>query len=141
MPIVIMENRFKKINIEEIPSGDYQGYYWLSNSSKPDVQYTGDIDKSLFNKLPFVIEANYYSNEKNISINVKNIDGKYVVSLIDVEGCEATEYIGHDIDSNFLVVEAWEDKQDNLLENLKTKVPSWVAFKGFVESKKSLKND
>jgi len=42
---------------------------------------------------------------------------------------------------HFFRGKAWEDKEDEFLEGLTTKVPSWVAFKGFVESKKMKKND
>lgn len=136
-----MEKRYKKINIEDIPSGDFQGYYWLSDSSKPEVQNEGEIDKSVFNNLPFVIEANYYSSDLGISIQIKNIDGIYDVAQIDVKDLDAKKYIGHDIDSDYLVVEAWQEEKDDLLENMTTKVPSWVAFKGFVESIKIEKND
>ena len=136
-----MEKRYKKINIEDIPSGDFQGYYWLSDSSKPVVQYEGEINKSVFANLPFVIEANYYSSDLGISIQVKNIDGVYDVAQIDVKDCETKKYIGHDIDSDFLMVEAWQDVKDELLENMTTKIPSWVAFKGFVKQTKNRKND
>ena len=136
-----MEKRYKRINIEDIPSGDFQGYYWLSDSSKPEVQYEGEIDKSVFNNLPFVIEANYYSSDLGISIQIKNIDGIYDVAQIDVKDLDAKKYIGHDIDSDYLVVEAWQEEKNDLLENMTTKVPSWVAFKGFVESIKTEKND
>jgi CRISPR type III-associated protein (TIGR04423 family) len=131
-----MEKRYKKISIDTIPQGNYQGYYWMSNSSKPVIQDEGDIDKSIFKELPFVVEANYYSSEADISIQIKSVDGQYLVSEINVKDCEAIEYIGHDIGSNYLVVEAWGEKEDDLLEGMIAKVPVWEAFKGFVESNK-----
>jgi len=136
-----MERRYKKIKIEDIPNGSFQGYYWLSDSSKPVVQYDGEIDKTVFIELPFVIEANYYSSDLDISIQIKSIDGVYDVAQIDVKDCEAKKYIGHDIGTDYLVVEAWQDKEDELLEGMTTKVPSWEAFKGFVKSNKTEKND
>jgi CRISPR type III-associated protein (TIGR04423 family) len=131
-----MEKRYKKISIDTIPQGNYQGYYWMSNSSKPVIQDEGDIDKSIFKELPFVVEANYYSSEADISIQIKSVDGQYLVSEINVKDCEVIEYIGHDIGSNYLVVEAWGEKEDDLLEGMIAKVPVWEAFKGFVESNK-----
>jgi CRISPR type III-associated protein (TIGR04423 family) len=146
-----MEKRYKKIELENIPSGNYQGYYWKSNMTKPKVQLSGDIDKAVFKQLPFVLEANYYDPGTEKSIQVKNIDGKYLVAEIDVKDCEAKEYIGHDIERNFLLVEAWANTQDetyfddegnemSFLEGMTTKTPVWSAFKGFVKSKKQ-KND
>ena len=134
-------NKYKKISIEEIPSGNYEGYYWFSDESKPVVIRNKDIDKSIFKKLPFVVEANFYSKQEDISIQVKNIDGDYHVAMIDVKDTEAKKYVGHDIGCDFLLVEAWEDKKDPLLENMTTKVPTWAAFKGFIELSKTNKDD
>ena len=131
-----MENRYKKIKIEQIPSGNYEGYYWLSNASKPEVIKGQDIDKTKFGVLPFVVEANFYCRDTETSIQIKNIDGIYHVAQIDVKDCDAVKYIGHDIGADFLVVEAWEVIEDEFLENMKTQVPAWTAFKGFVEPKK-----
>lgn len=136
-----MEKRYKKIKIENIPSVSFQGYYWMSDSSKPVVQYQGEIDKSVFTSLPFAVEANYYSKDLEISIQVKNIDGVYDVAQIDVKDCDAKKYIGHDVDADYLIVEAWQNVEDELLEGMMTKVPSWTAFKGFVKSSKRKKND
>ena len=131
-----MENRYKQISIEQIPSGNYEGYYWLSNAPKPDVIKDADIDKSKFGVLPFVVEANFYCKDTETSIQVKNIDGVYHVAQIDVKDCDAVKYIGHDIDADYYVVEAWEEEDDEFLEGMKTQVPSWTAFKGFVEPEK-----
>ena len=48
--------------------------------------------------------------------------------------------IGHDLDGwDYEVIEAWEDQEIEVIgsdnETMLTKVPSWVAFKGFVNSK------
>ncbi len=137
-----MKSRYKKINIEDIPEGKFDGYYWYSNESKPEIISDEGIDKSKLTKLPFVIEANFYSKESEISIQIKNIDGKYDIAIIDLKDCvtEPQLYIGHDINQDFQVVEAWEEVEDELLEGMKTQVPSWTAFKGFVKSKNK-KND
>ena len=135
-------SRYKKINIEEIPSGNFEGYYWFSDSPKPEIIKSEEIDKSIFTKLPFVIEANFYCCDTEISIQIKNIDGTYHVAQVDVSECDTKTYIGHDIGSDFLVVEAWEDSEkDPLLENMTTKIPTWMAFKGFVKSLKKENND
>jgi len=146
-----MEKRYKKIDIENIPSGNYQGYYWKSNMTKPKVQLSGDIDKAVFEQLPFVLEANFYDSDTETSIQIKNVDGKYLAAEINVKDCETKEYIGHDIGKNFLLVEAWGNSQDetyfdddgnevSFLEGMTTKAPIWSAFKGFVEPKNK-KND
>ncbi len=142
-----MKNKYKQIEINEIPAGNFEGYYWLSDKSKPELIFNKEIDKTKFSQLPFVVEANFYSEKMEKSIQIKNIDGEYKCAIIDLSDCEyeAQKYIGHDLEYNknhfdYFVVEAWEEKADELLEGMKTKVPSWVAFKGFVESK-TKKND
>ena len=142
-----MDTRYKQIEIDEIPTGNFDGYYWFSDQSKPELIFDLGIDKTKFTQLPFVIEANFYSKELNQSVQIKNIDGKYHCAIIDLSNCEfePQKYIGHDLEYNnkhfdYFVVEAWEEKKDSLLEGMTTKVPSWTAFKGFVEIK-TKKND
>ena len=137
-----MINRYKKINIEDIPTGNFDGYYWYSNKPKPEIINNTEIVKSKLTQLPFVIEANFYSRETETSIQIKNIDGKYDIAIIDLKDCIIAPqfYLGHDIGQDYQVVEAWEEVEDELLEGMKTQVPSWVAFKGFIKPK-TKKND
>jgi CRISPR type III-associated protein (TIGR04423 family) len=139
-----MKNRYKKINISDFPTGKFDGYYWFSDQPKPEIIIDKEIDRAKFQKLPFVVEANFYSKETHQSIQVKNIDGKYLCAQIDLTDCKSIPqtYIGHDIGGkNFLLVEAWEEKTDELLEGMTTKIPSWSAFRGFVEHNNSNDND
>ena len=140
-----MKNRYKEIKIQDIPKGKYTGYYWLSDRTEPEIIWNKEkeIDLNWFGKLPFVVEANFYSAELEKSIQIKNIDGKYHCAVIDLKDCKLTpqKYIGHDLDGwDYEVVEAWEDREIKVIgtddEFMKTKVPSWVAFKGFVKLKK-----
>jgi CRISPR type III-associated protein (TIGR04423 family) len=136
-----MENNYKKITIDQIPDNiDFEGYYWYSNERKPEIIDGEKIDKSIFSDLPFVVEANFYSEAEKISIQVKNIDGQYHVGEIKLESIEnAAEYIAHDLKgiNKFKMVETWEEKEDdkdNLLEGMKVLVPSWTAFAGFIRN-------
>ena len=137
-----MTKRYKNINIEGIPNENFEGYYWFSNKPKPEIIRNEKIDKNKFTQLPFVVEANFYSKETETSVQVKNIDGEYHIAIIDLTDCDTVPqvYIGHDIGYDFQVVEAWEEKEDKFLEGMKTKVPAWTAFKGFVKPKNQ-KND
>lgn len=140
----MIKNRYKVIEINKIPEGNFEGYYWLSDQSKPEIILEEEIDKEKFQRLPFVVEAYFYSRETFQSIQIKNVDGRYICALIDLSDCEqkAQQYVGHGIGSiDFLLVEAWEDKKDDLIDEMITKVPSWVAFKGFVEPKKTNENE
>lgn len=132
-----MKNKFKKISIEEIPDHiDFEGYYWYSDETKPHVITDEKIDKNIFTELPFVVEANFYSDTEKLSIQVKNIDGQYYVGMVHLASIDnAQEYIAHDLDdiNRFKMVEAWEEQEDELLEGMKVLVPSWTAFAGFVK--------
>ena len=136
-----MENIFQKISIADIPDHKFEGYYWYSNAEEPQVIGEEKIDVSIFTKLPFVIEANFYAKKENVSIQVKNIEGNYQVyccnlnELPENNHCERQEYIAHDLGSveKYIMLEAWEEKEDELLEDMKTLVPAWTAFVGFVK--------
>lgn len=132
-----MENKFKPISIQEIPDNiEFEGYYWYSDEIKPCIINGGIIDKSIFKDLPFIIEANFYAASHNISIQVKNIDGEYHIGMIRLDSInEVQEYIAHDLEGvkKFRMVEAWEEKEDELLEGMKVLVPSWSAFAGFIK--------
>ena len=135
-----VKNIFQKITIKEIPDFDFEGYYWYSNERRPKRVLGGKIDQSIFSDLPFVIEANFFSKKENVSIQVKNIDGDYYIlqfnlsSIQDHHLIDKQDYIAHDLVDikKYKMMEAWEERSDELLEGMKTLVPSWTAFVGFI---------
>jgi CRISPR type III-associated protein (TIGR04423 family) len=131
----------KKIDINDINFDlKYEGYYWYSNQQKPELVLNQTITKDIFTILPFVVEGNLYSKEKGISINIKNIDGEYKVFQADVkdlsdEQITRNEYLAHDLAGidKIKMIHFWEEsKEDALLENMKTLIPAWQAFVGFI---------
>lgn len=134
---------FEIKSIQDIPDYRYEGYYWYSDSQAPQVILDERIDKSKFTEIPFVIEANFFARKENVSIQVRNIDGQYYVSGFRFIGIEDSdkhvirEYFAHDLKTGktsikkFEMVEAWEETNDPLLENMTTLQPSWAAFRGF----------
>jgi CRISPR type III-associated protein (TIGR04423 family) len=134
-----MKTAYQLIKIEKIPDYDFEGYYWFSNANQPIVKHQGGIDQSIFKPMPFIIEANFYARKEKISIQVKNIDGRYHVAQIDLNNldnnkCDKQDYIAHDLGDiqSFRMIEAWEEeKENNLLEGMTTLVPTWAAFAGF----------
>lgn len=129
----------KKITINEIDfSVPYEGYYWLSNEEKPRI-VNSLIPKGIFKALPFVIEAHFLNDAKE-SISVKNIDGIYLVfktSLKNLPEDQITtyEYLTHKLPSieKIKTIQYWEESDgDLLLENMKTLIPTWTAFAGFI---------
>lgn len=130
----------KRINIEEIDfSLNYEGYLWYSNAKKPEQK--SSISKEDFKDLPFVIEGNLYSKEKNISISITHRDGEYFIytaDLNDLKDDQIThqEFIAHDLDGvkKIKILQYWEESiPDDLLAGMKTLTPSWRAFTGFIK--------
>ena len=135
---------FEIKSIQDIPDHLYEGYYWYSDSQAPEVIINERIDKDKFTEIPFVIEANFLAKEEEISIQVRNIDGKYHISGFSLKGVNDSdhvvrEYMAHDLTTEngkkkiekFKMVEAWEEVGDSMLENMVTLQPSWAAFFGF----------
>lgn len=144
-----IQDAYQKIeDKKELYGKVLQGYYWLSNCSKPEVIDKEELspqkmDDLLDDKtLPFIIEANFYCAAEKCSIQIKNIDGQHHLAKIDLkdlppEHYHIQTYVTHDImtDKNdyryYEVVEAWQLKPDCLLDGLETFSPAWTAFKGF----------
>ena len=133
----------ERIDIRQIPFDlSYQGYYWYSNETAPTVISNDKISEDIFTALPFVIEGNFYNESKQISINIKNIDGNYLVTKIDFTTVNQTnitekDYLLHktlDGFSKIKLVNYWQESPpDDLLEGMTTLIPVWIAFKGFVK--------
>ena len=131
-----------KINIKQIPDLDYEGYLWYSNQSKPKIiNSKNPFKKSLLTQLPFVIEGNLWAEKEKISLNFKNIDGEYQIFKYDLNKLNIEEnsqtYIAHNLVGiqEFTLYQHWKEKKDPLCENMKTLVPSWSAFTGFIKNK------
>lgn len=132
----------KRIDINTIDFRlKYEGYYWYSNQSKPEVVLNHKLSKDIFTTLPFIVEGNLYSKSKEISISIKNIDGEYRIYQANVKGLPKprlteNEYITHDLDGieKIKIIHFWKDgRADPLLENMKTLIPAWQAFVGFIK--------
>lgn len=138
-----MKSRYQLIPISEIPEDLlFEGYYWYSNEKSPVILTGEPIQQSWFTELPFVIEANFYAEAAQISIQVRHWDGDYHAARIDLHLLDSihhdrVSYIGHDLGGrNFEMIEAWAPQTDELLEGMKTLVPAWAAFAGFTTNKK-----
>lgn len=132
----------KKISINDINFDlDYEGYYWYSNQSKPELVQHQKISKDIFTELPFIVEGNFFAKNEELSISIKFIDGKYYIYQADLSGLQdaettRNEFIAHDLEGidKIKMVQVWEESpEDPLLENMKTLKPAWQAFVGFVK--------
>ena len=132
----------KKISLEDIDyTLQYEGYYWYSNKQRPELVNQSIITKDIFKKLPFIVEGNLYCSSNQVSINIKNIDGAYVIYqciLADLPKNQYSlqEYIAHDLEgvSKIKMLQYWkEGEADDLLAGMTTLIPAWQAFQGFIK--------
>lgn len=130
----------KKIDISDIPFKLlYEGYYWYSNKSKPEILNNQPFSLDKFSSLPFIVEGNLYNAETGTSVSIKCIDGEYAIFTTNLKDLPANQtveqkYIAHDLKDidKIVLVEFWQESEaDELLENMTTLVPAWTAFKGF----------
>lgn len=123
---------------------NYQGYYWLSDKSKPTVfAQSESLNLATLiqdHHLPFIIEGNFCCIENGIekfSVSIRHINGQYQITKYDFTNIPNLKeflqaYKGHDIgEYDFLMVEYWEIIADELLAGMKTLQPAWSAFYGF----------
>jgi CRISPR type III-associated protein (TIGR04423 family) len=135
-----MKAAYKKISLSELPTDiRFEGYYWYADQQRPTIILNDIIQAHWFTDLPFVVEANFFSKEANVSIQVKYIDGLYHIALINLQEIDKrwvdiNEYIGHDTEGrNFLMYEAWD--VDQTQGNMPNLIPTWTAFGGFTNQK------
>ena len=131
----------KRINVEDIDfSLSYEGYLWYSDAAKPE-QKT-NISKEDFKTIPFIVEGNLYSKEKEISISISFRDGEYFIYSAELKGLNddqltRQEYVAHDLNGikKIKMIQYWEESNpDELLAGMRTLLPAWRAFTGFIKN-------
>ena len=136
----------KPITIDEIDyTVSYKGYVWYSGERQPifiDRQIDAtDFDpaaKGKTNSL-FVVESNLYASAQKRSISIRYVDGQYLIhqfdlANIDPELLTSQRYKSHRLNGIQFVkmMQYWDEVEDELLEGMKTLVPTWTVFVGFV---------
>lgn len=140
-------NGIKKIpTLVDIPSGKYEGYYWLSDSKEPIMVDDKNLfDSSIFQVNPFVIEAMLWDEDAKRSIMVTHT-GKYNIfeyginDIKKIEGAqlEQKEYLAHKMKDKTHVIfnQLWLPENDDLCEGmmvLKMKAQIFIGFDKKVE--------
>jgi len=69
--------------LSEIKTRKYSGYIWMSAAKEPKMLNDAKFDFSTVGINPFIMEALLYSDEDNISLNIKHT-GKYQINEIDL---------------------------------------------------------
>ena len=124
--------------LSEIKTRKYSGYIWMSDAKEPKMLSNERFDFSTVGINPFIVEALLFSEEDNISLNIKHT-GKYQINEVDLnnlpEGSELkdVEYLPHRLKEVKKVCfkQLWipeEDTNCNDLLVLKMKLLVFVGF-------------
>lgn len=122
--------------VDKIKPGDYTGYFWKSDSPKPEI-VNGSFDQDLNpNKNPFIIEAQLYDHNTMLSYSIKYIDGEYLIMEHQVNSLDfnnkdvfyAHRMKGH---KRLQFLQYWQEVEDDLCEGMKVLQPAELVFVGF----------
>lgn len=121
--------------METIEKAKYEGYIWKSDQSKPDT-ILREFELELHdNENPFIIEGQLYCEEKNLSISIRYVDGKYIVNKFNLsEVPEATEqeYMAEFEGVHGLKFkQLWKAESDLLCAGFEVLKPAGFVFVGF----------
>ncbi|MDE6668211.1 MAG: TIGR04423 family type III CRISPR-associated protein [Muribaculaceae bacterium] len=133
----------KTEEINNIPEGLYEGYYWLSDADKP-VVINGSFDglKLDPDDNPFVIEAQLFDRKNNKSFSVKYTDGRYYAYRYDLTATESNnkkeevkvqKYCSNQMSDHpwLYFHQYWRAKSDELCEGMDVLQPAEIVFVGF----------
>ena len=131
----------------------YVGYYWMSDATDPVVLGDEDgkkpmcIPQDLMDILrspganPFVIEAQLYSPTHNLSIGIKYVDGRYVISGLQLpedisaehdDNITLKRYVAHRMPGRkLLFLQYWREEEDQRCAGMPVLQPAEMAFVGF----------
>lgn len=133
----------------------YQGYMWKSDEQAPAVYDNQEVEFNLTDgENPFVVEGQLYDKANELSIGIKFIDGKYIITRYDgkahkfmgmSEGAEFEDYIPDSKlnlkDKVLCFKRLWKTEEDVVNYGWETLCPSALIFKGFGPRIKGGNND
>ncbi len=135
--------------INKIPSGIYDGYYWLSDENEPVVfeksalpSVLSDLD-ALCN--PFIIEGRLFNTSSGDSLSINYVDGAYVVKKYKVSGEDIKiakakksdsivlkRYVANRMPGKKLTfLQYWKEVKDSLCAGMPVLQPADMIFIGF----------
>ena len=130
----------KRIDINDIKPGEYQGYIWYSDNTTPERLYNEELHLQ-HREGAFIVEGLLWSQDSLTSIIIRYHDGMQHVyeevvtpdDLKDDEKVSRESYVSHRIPGlprlNFL--RYWKPEADKLCEGFEVLKPSAFVFVGF----------
>ncbi|MDE5998432.1 MAG: TIGR04423 family type III CRISPR-associated protein [Muribaculaceae bacterium] len=132
-----------------IPSGKYDGYYWLSDANEPKVLEGSALPSALSNmdasQNPFIIEARLFNPATGDSFGINYIDGAYVVRSYKVSEEDMKRAVAKKSDTIVLkryianrmpgkklkFLQYWREVEDPLCAGMPVLQPAEMVFVGF----------
>lgn len=115
-----MEGVKKLISLNEIPSCNFEGYVWKSDSVNPVTLLNETFDFSIIKLNPFIVEGLLYDQSSNKSYHITH-DGEYQIFEYDLTVLSKKgefnpkEYNPHRLDKSIKKVkfnQIWMDEKD-----------------------------
>ena len=131
----------KQIKITEIPKIKYVGYFWISDKNKPQTienieEFNKYCDKNGMPTNPFILESNLYNKEEKISINIKHISGKYIVTQYNLKDLkkenfnDKTYLLNSHIGKKIQFKEVWIEEKEETCEQMEVMKKQAIVFVG-----------
>lgn len=131
----------------EINKSKYEGYVWYSDRTEPEILDGQDFElRKTASENPFVLEALLFDGQN--SIQVKYVDGKYLVRNLRLESLDKNLVFDPSLDREFYLPNRmnlgkrslafrryWERKNDPMCEQMEILVPLPLVFVGFEKHK------
>ena len=140
-----MEHKFiKPINAVDIPPGNYEGWFWMSDAVMPVRMNGSPFTADQLTEMPFVVEAQLYDTAAKVSLSIRHFDGAYCIVQYDLAAILDGKYeqkcrtlLGHRLSGNedhqpwVKVVDVWMEHDDEYCAGMKALLPLCSIFTGF----------
>ncbi len=139
-------------NITAVPPGTYEGWYWLSDATKPVMLQNASAFEAPLQGIPFVIEGQLYDKAAQRSISIRNVDGRCIITQYELDDIgsemeqEPRTVLGHRLRENdqpwLKIIDIWKEQPDPLCAGFPVLQPHCSVFTGFTinPSTPNLKN-
>lgn len=131
----------RKIQLQDIQAGKYQGYLWYSDEKSPKVFNEDEITSIETKDNVFIVEGMLWQASSRTSIRITFVNGKQTVYVAEVPiddlhgNGKATkeQYITHRMPgvSHLEFIRYWDLEPDPNCEGFDVLVPGALVFTGF----------
>ncbi len=131
-------------NFKEIPQLEYEGYIWESSKENPK-KVTSEAELTKYENSgkpanPFIMEGHLYNKDKNISISIRHVSGRYYITQFNLgELDEKTNFVDKfylankklEKENKLHFKEIWLPEPDENCPDMQVMTKKAVVFAGF----------